>query len=373
MNLIYFELKKVWQTRKTHLFLLLSLSLIIVLFFFNGFMAHKEQQEIAEVNPTAEALNQKSFNDKLKHSLEEMNQEILMQEETFQIMANERKPLDGKLTLPTYPLYRMNLNDELVKKKLPPQSMRYGTKNSIFTAILVSYLASGLGLIILFLLFGDSLTKEMEDNSLYFYLAQPIQRGRLFLTKYILTWAQSVVVIGLFLVFGFIFASVFSGGSSFFYPVIAFSNMNMDFIPIIQYIGQVYLLFTFVLAFCFSLHFLVSIFLKKTSLSLIITMVLLFEGYSISMLNSEFTRKIAPFNPFIYLNSSKIFVGYDFHPFATRLVENQEYYANWCLPRTIHNAQISNVNGMITLSIGTAILLLIGYFCFKKNFHLWKE
>ncbi|WP_086313748.1 hypothetical protein A5821_001282 [Enterococcus sp. 7F3_DIV0205] len=373
MNLILFEGKKTWQTRKTYLFLLLGLLMIVILFVFNGYQGQKENEDIASaIGNKTDVMGQSSYSAEIDQFLKETNQNIEAQEDGFRTAADQGKSLDGKLTLPTYPFYRTVLNDELVKHKIPPQSMRYGVRNTIFTAILLSYLASGFGIVWLLLLFGDSLTKEIEEQSMYFYFSQPVKRDHLYFTKYVLAWLQSVLVMGIVLVFGFVVATLFSGGSSFDYPVIVFTEKSMTMIPIIQYIGQVFLMFMFVLAFCFALHFLVSLLLKKTSFSLVVTLLILFEGYTLSTLNNEFMRKIAQFNPFTYLNVSRLFVGYDFRSFELFAIENQEYYANWCLPRTLHNDQINSVNGLFVLSVGTMMLLSLGYFCFKKNVHRWK-
>ncbi|OJG92678.1 hypothetical protein RV15_GL002623 [Enterococcus silesiacus] len=373
MNLILFEGKKTWQTRKTHLFLLLGLLLTVILFLFNGYLGQKENLVIDSLlGSNTRVMGQNRYSDEINQFLKQTNQEIEEQEENFRAAADKGQSLVGKLTLPTYPFYRTMLNNELAKRKLPPQSMRYGTKNTIFSAILLSYLASGFGIVLLLFLFGDSLTKEIDERSLYFYLSQPVKRSRLYFAKYMLVWLQSIVVVAVLFLFSFVIASLFSGGSSFDYPVIVFTEKSMTLMPIIQYSGQVFLVFMFVLAFCLALHFFVSILLKKTSFSLVVTLMILFEGYNLSTLNNEFMRKIAHFNPFAYLNVSRLFVGYDFRPFELFSIENQEYYANWCLPRTLHNGQINSLNGVVVLSIGTVILLSLGYFCFKKNVHRWK-
>lgn len=373
MNLILFEVKKTWHMRKTYLFLLLSLLLTLILFLFNGYLGQKENLTIDSLADSQTGImGQSHYSDEIDQFLKQTNQEIAAQEESFRASANKGESLLGELTLPTYPYYRTKLNNELAKRKIPPQSMRYGTKNTIFLGILFSYLASGLGIVLLLFLFGDSLTTEIEEQSLYFYFSQPVKRSRLYMTKYVLTWMQSMLVTVGLLIFGFIVATLFSGKSSFSYPVIVFTEKSMTLIPIIQYIGQVFLVFAFVLAFCFALHFFVSILLKKTSFSLVVTVMVLFEGYILSTMNNDFMRRIAHLNPFTYLNVSKLFVGYDFRPFALASIENQEYYANWCLPRTLHNGQINSLNGMLVLSLATAIFLIVGCFCIKKNVHRWK-
>lgn len=368
MNLIYFELKKTWQARKTYLYLALGIALTIVLFIFNTYTSYNEDQQIkAQSGSNVAIMNQNEFTEEINQFLKETNQRILEQEEEFRDASDKGNSLEGILTLPTYPFYRRSLNEELIKRQLAPQSMRYGTKNSIFLAILLSYLASFLGICFLLLLFGESVSKEFEENSIGFYFSLPIKRSQLFFTKYLLVWGQSMMVLCGLAIVGYMIASIFSGKSSFSYPVIVFSEISMTFIPIIQYVGQVILLFAFVIAFCFALHFLMSVWLKKTSFSFVVTLFLLFEGHALSTLNSTFTQKVAHWNPFTYLNVSKVFLGYDFYPFELFSIENQEYYANWSLPRTMHNGQINSANGIIALSVGTVILLFLGLANFKNS------
>lgn len=147
MNLIWFEGKKTWQTRKTYLFLLVGLLLTVILFIFNSYQGQKENDAIALLTEDkTEVMGLGSYSDEIDQFLKETNQNIAIQEENFRTDVDKGKSLIGKLTLPTYPFYRIMLNEELVKRKLPPQSMRYGTRNTIFTTILFSYLASGFGI-----------------------------------------------------------------------------------------------------------------------------------------------------------------------------------------------------------------------------------
>ena len=134
--------------------------------------------------------------------------------------------------------------------------------------------------------------------------------------------------------------------------------------------GQVCLLFVFVLLFCFALHFLFSVLFGKTIFAFISTIFILLEGHFISISSPAFLRRIAHVNPLTYLNTGKVFVGYDFRDYLQYSIENQEYYANWSLPRVLHNPQIGLSNGLLCLGIGTLVLLAIGSFCVKRSIRL---
>lgn len=64
---------------------------------------------------------------------------------------------------------------------------------------------------------------------------------------------------------------------------------------------------------------------------------------------------------FVYLNVGRIFIGYDFQDFFQYMIENQEYYGNYCLPRILHNEQIQLENGLMTLFIATFFIFWLGY------------
>ncbi|MGC6767153.1 ABC transporter permease [Enterococcus sp. LJL51] len=368
-----FEEKKLWQTGKVYLFLAGGFLLLVTLFGFNSYMSHQENEAIQEEGQLSKpVMNQNDFNKEQAAYLEGVNLSIELQEADFRERADKGQNIDDILTLPTYPYYRTALNKELLSKELPPQSMRYGTKNSLFAAVFLTYAASILGIIYALFLFGDSFSGELEAGTMRLGLSQPIRRRDLFFSKYLLAVLHSFLTIAGLTGIAFVVGSLFSGGSSIFYPVIVFTEISMTFIPVIQYMLQVLLLLLFVLLFCFALHFLISTIVRKTIVSLTLTVFLLLEGYLVSVSSADFLRKIAHLNPFTYLNVGKVFIGYDFRSYGQYSIENQEYYANWCLPRVLHNPSIGMSSGMICLIAAAAILLLIGNYCFKRNVY-WKK
>ena len=372
MTLFYFERMKRKKSQKTIFFFILSILLVVLLFTFNYFMNQQDNEGIKETTRIeTDILVQDKYNQETKEYLQEVNAFIQTQEEGWIADAAKGIDLTEELTLPTYPPYRTKINNELIRRKLPVYSLRYGTKNSVFLVILVTYLASFVGILLLLLIFGDSLSGEIEQNTLNFLFVQPVSRLRLFLTKYVISLFQSSLFIGFLLLFGFTMATIFSGMSSFSYPIIVFTKTSMKLIPISQYLFQVALLFIFLLAFVFACHFVVSILCKKVFLSLFVTLFILIEGYIIGTINHPVMNKIAHLNPFVYLNVGKIFVGYDFRDYFQYTVENQEYYGNYCLPRILHNEQLQFGNGLMVLGIATLFTLWFGYILLKKNGHCW--
>ncbi|WP_170924777.1 ABC transporter permease [Candidatus Enterococcus clewellii] len=371
MNSIRFEEKKIWKQRKNYVLVAIGLIVIVVLFLFNRHMGIVENNEIdQEAVFSGPILGRKEFDTELEEYLTSVNLMIDEQEATFLAAADKGESLEESLTLPTYPFYRAALNNELINKELPPYSMRYGTQSSVFSAIVLTGIASLLGIIFFLFLFGDSLTKEFEERTMNLCLTQPISRVRLYLLKYSLTVGHSFLLTIFLVVVASLIGLGISGASSWQYPIIVFTEMSMTFIPIIQYMARVLGLFLFVLLFCFAIHFLFSTLFRKTTFSLLATIFILAEGHFISVSSNEVLRKIAHLNPFTYLNVGKLFIGYDFREYGQYNIENQEYYANWCLPRTLHNPQIEFTQGLLVLGVTALLIFCIGCYCFRKNIRL---
>lgn len=368
MNIIRFEELKLWRQRKTYLLIAGGLLFIGLFFLFNRYMGIQENRVINQENGFSKSIfGRDALDAELEEYLLSVNQMIEAQEEAFLTAAGKGESLEEVLTLPTYPFYRTALNNELIDRELPAYSMRYGTQSSVFSAIALTSLASLLGIIYFLFLFGDSLTKEFEEQTMKLCLTQPLSRVRLYLWKYLLAVGHSFLLSVVLVLCARTIGSIFSGSSSWKYPIIVFTEKSMMFIPLYQYMIRVFVLFFFVLLFCFALHFLFSVLFRKTPFSLIATVFLLAEGYFISVSSIPVLRKLAHWNPFTYLNVGKLFVGYDFRTYGQYGIENQEYYANWCLPRVLHNTQINFSHGLFTLGIATVIVLWFGCHCFKKN------
>lgn len=371
LSILRFEELKLWKQRKTYLLICSGVLLLIAFFLFNRYMGNLEQETIDQSVGFSESIfGREKFDQELEEYLLTVNQTIEEQEAAFIDAAGKGESLEEVLTLSTYPFYRTAFNKELIRKKLPIYSMRYGTQSSIFAAIVLTGMASLLGIIYLLLLFGDGLSKEFEEHTMKLYITQPISRGQLYLLKYASAVGHAFLLTIFFAVVAAFVGLLLTGGSSWAYPVIVFTEKSMAFISIAQYILRILCVFFFVLLFCFAVHFLFSTLCRKTSFSLIATVFVLAECHFISVSSNELLRKVAHLNPFTYLNVGKLFVGYDFREYAQYSIENQEYYANRCLPRVLHNPQIDLSHGLIALGVSTVFLLWLGCYCFKKNIYI---
>lgn len=370
-NLLRFETQKIWRQRKTYLLIIGSVLLVFTCFLFNKYMETVENEMIdQDAGYSRPIVGRKVFDSELEEYLKSVNLMIEEQEESFITAAGKGESLEEVLTLPTYPFYRAALNNELIDRTLPVYSMRYGTQSSVFAAIAVTGLASILGIIYFLFLFGDGIAKEFEERTINLSLTQPISRVRLFLLKYAVAVSHAFLLSVVLVMIAAIIGFILTGVSSWQYPVIVFTEKSMMFISIFQYILCVFSVFFFVLLFCFAVHFLFSTLFRKTALSLVMTIFVLVEGHFLSVSSSNVLRKVAHLNPFVYLNVGKLFVGYDFRDYQVYRIENQEYYANWCLPRVLHNTQINATQGFFVLGLATLLVLSLGCYCFKKNSRL---
>lgn len=380
MNLIKFECKKMWSTSKIRFLITLVLLIMLVFFFY---CLSKEQADLKHLTRTygegTELYHKKSSDLSLS------DWQTLLAEENSQLTTYVRimpgiiqtKPLK-KDTSPGYTYYKIRLNNELLARQIRPVSERYGTTGSNFSSIILSLLASGIGVIILLMIFGDSLVTNIENNSIQLTFSQPISRQRYLLSVYLLTWFQGIFFsFGLLLV-GFTLGSLFSGIGAWDYPTVVSADFDIELIPLWQFMSRVLIIWIFVLGFVLALHFLLSIILKKSSTTLLGTLWLLTIGGVFSSQRLPLLIDVAHLNPFSYLNVVKTMSNFDWQlprkltlsspvQSATITQINDSYYSNLSLERLFQNPQMGVLNAVICLGFGICLLLLIANYLFSKK------
>lgn len=261
MNLINFEYRKIWSTSKIRF--LIGLVLLSLLLFF-CYCLPKEQAELqalvntygASANLTTKDLENLSLVDWQK-VLSEENRQL---ENYVKIMPAiiQNGPLK-KDTSPGYTYYKKSRNHFLIDHNMKPISERYGTTGSHFSTTILMLLASSIGLVAILILFGDSLTKAIENSSVQLTLTQPISRKRYLLSLYALTWFQAVVFSLFLILVAFLLGSSISGVGQFNYPIIVSDRGDVSLIPLWQYMRTIFIIWIFVIGFILALHFLLSI------------------------------------------------------------------------------------------------------------------
>ncbi|WP_314066816.1 ABC transporter permease subunit [uncultured Vagococcus sp.] len=383
MNLINFEYRKIWSTSKIRF--LIGLVLLSLLLFF-CYCLPKEQAELqalvntygASANLTTKDLENLSLVDWQK-VLSEENRQL---ENYVKIMPAiiQNGPLK-KDTSPGYTYYKKSRNHFLIDHNMKPISERYGTTGSHFSTTILMLLASSIGLVAILILFGDSLTKAIENSSVQLTLTQPISRKRYLLSLYALTWFQAVVFSLFLILVAFLLGSSISGVGQFNYPIIVSDRGDVSLIPLWQYMRTIFIIWIFVIGFILALHFLLSILLKKSSITLLGTLWLMTIGGIFSSQRLPFLMTRAHLNPFSYLNVGSVFAHVDWQvpqkltltattQSATITKINDSYYSNLSLARYLQNPDMTVPNAILCLSIGIAMLLTLTHYLFSRKISL---
>ncbi|RYI28711.1 hypothetical protein EVU96_12295 [Bacillus infantis] len=153
-----------------------------------------------------------------------------------------------------------------------------------------------IGLVLMVLFFGSSLSQEKEQNTWSTLATQPISRWRLAAGKYMSLLVSAllfaVIVIGVSILIPFV---VHQHHLSMQYPVIAGSEDAAAIIPIYQFVLRAILFFVCASAFLFSLIFLSSSWTKNTFMSIMLTVFFSLAGFILTDMQAVLQR---PFNPF---------------------------------------------------------------------------
>lgn len=380
MNLIKFETKKMWSTSKIRFLISLVLLLLLVFFFY---CLPKEQHDLVKLVETyGEATNLTSK--KIKKFTITDWQTLLNEENTQMTTYVKIMPAflqQGPLlddTSPGYTYYKKSSNLYLIDQGIAPISERYGTTGANFSSIVLTLLASSLGLVVILLIFGDSLVNTIETNSIQLTLSQPISRKRYLLSLYFLTWFQGILFSLLLIGSAFLLGSSISGIGHFDYPTIVSTSNDASLIPLWQSMRNIFITWIFVLGFVLALHFLLSVLFKKSSVTLLGTLWLLSIAGIFSSQRLPFLMPVAHLNPFSYLNVGKAFNNVDWQipkelslsnttQSATIIKINDSYYGNLSLSRYLQNPEMTVLNGVICLTVGILILLTVANHLFSKK------
>lgn len=257
--------------------------------------------------------------------------------------------------------------EQLNKQNLLLESSRYGNDGSSFLTSILYFLTSFLGIFLFLFLFGDFLSSDYERQTIRLMFTTITDKRSYLLHSLNVTMIHVIVFFCGSIFFSFGLATIVGGVGQLNYPLISPMNSSF-FLPASSYWLQVSFLFICVLLFVFLCYGVITLFMKRSLLSLICTCSFLFAMNKLSLLT--YFRQLAPFNPFVYLEASNIFVGKDFTPayFSTEayvnveyemVVENLNYYLGNNVATVLENPSINFTTGLIVLLI-SSFLLFIG-------------
>jgi ABC-type transport system involved in multi-copper enzyme maturation permease subunit len=315
MKLLKFELKKNFRKKKfIILFLIVSL-FVVGLFIRNALM----QEKIAEnatlsLNPHyqetsdlvglfLEKLKDDPKNDKLRASYDnavKMNDDIKDLQNAFKSrdwslipqiegdflkrvtthlkLGNDYKSLQGnKLE------QRMQKNAILLKEHLPYEDENYSLDMPIFMKKTSTLLISLIGILTIVFIMGDQLSEEFESQTIKTLYTQPLRKWRILLSKYASLMTVSIFILFILFVLSAALSFLFGGKAwSFSYPqLVQFSN-GFTYITTSEYLIKLAIIYVGAISFSFSLVLLVSVIFKNRFATILVSILILLSGITLT-------------------------------------------------------------------------------------------
>lgn len=172
---------------------------------------------------------------------------------------------------------RVKFNDFLLNHQLPYISARYGTKSFMFTYLILSYLASPIGLILILFICGLSLYQKYTKKQFGLLLTNQIPRSHILIVDWCIYLLKALAFTSIMLLFSFILGFLLSGSMSAVYPIIE-SGPNIKLVPIYQEILKLLILLLCLLSFSYLLGQLILILTKNVNVSILVLVTLLFTS-----------------------------------------------------------------------------------------------
>ncbi|WP_042220702.1 ABC transporter permease subunit [Oceanobacillus manasiensis] len=330
MRLFLFELKKIAWTKKFLVILLILFCSILFLFIRNSLFAdYAQEQKNEEIALFIETSSTKDFNytneietigsNEDTERKQELNLKVwnLAKELRNSLSAEDwRRTLEienslliairnYKATEEDYPIsedeisYRLAMNHTLLELGIAPEYENYSTAFPNFLKQVVDVFINYGGLLIALLLIGEIVTREFENKSIRLLFTLPLSRPKLIWSKYFSALATFFFTFIFVIALGMSVGKIFGADGSFAYPVLIEKEGQFFYMPTIDYILYVILLFAILLVFVTALYMFYSLVFKHLLATLAATVATLVGGYQLGNLTNW-----APFswvNPFQYI------------------------------------------------------------------------
>ena len=274
----------------------------------------------------------------------------------------EKKGIDPVVQNTIYLSYIPTIYDQFTGRAQDAweqMTARYGdTGLSYLYSMIPSFLVPILILIGCFL-FGNGVSAESgkKKRGMQLQFVQPVRKTTLFLSKYFSGLLATILFISVLLGILILSGEFGNGIGSTEYPVLVYEggkpnpygsefntldseNDQFHFIPIATYVKNVTVLGLGLLFFTYSLYFLLALFIRNQSATVLVTGAIVFGGMKVLPLSA--------YNPFIYVDIHRVLNGE--------------------LATIAFNPAVGFQNGMVALLAASMVLLVVAY----VGFH-WKS
>lgn len=240
------------------------------------------------------------------------------------------------------------LKEEILQREALPVDLGTEVEGIHFASLIMKLFFNLFGTFIFTLLICKLFTQEIEIGTFKFLTNQPIQTKKLLYSKYFFSVAISILLTLLVIVIAFLIGYVFNGSGNFNYPILINSEEGIyQFINILEFITKSTFLYIFGIIFICSLVYLISVLVKNSLISFIVTLIFVLVG-TILYQNIEPLIKFAHLNPFFYLNSPSII--------------------NMEIADKLNNYNFSFIKGIVLFSVSSLIINITSLKIMKNNY-----
>lgn len=341
MNLLAFEFKKVFFSKKFGYLMLLLVIGVALLFIrnltFQTYIEKDAQQQIDTQTRTSQA-NNRSYNLMLERDpddenikkLQLMNREIMdrlydlakvptAEWENHLMLQNEiyentiqfkQEGGENQLTIKEMNEH-IALNEKLLSMSIPPEHATYSIALPNFMKQMVDMFIHFGAVIIMLLIIGEMLSGEFEQHSINLLFTQPLKKTSIVLSKFWSAVLLYIVMLGVFLSGSFIIGLFFGESGSFNYPLIMEQNNAIAFISVGDYIMKGILITSVMMLLVIALYLLYSLMFKHTLATLAALLGTFLGGYVLSAFITWGT--FSWFNPFLNLLPGEMILNENEH------------------------------------------------------------
>lgn len=207
------------------------------------------------------------------------------------------KELKGEFSLTTKEIKStLALNEQHLTVGIRPESEQYSTSLPNFMKLVTSVYVNLGAIIILLLIVGDGLTAEFEQRSIQFLYTQPIKKHAILHAKYGTAIVVYIGITALLYAVTWLCGLLIGESGTFQYPVLLQFEEPYKFITIGEYIQWSLIGTTVTVVMVISLYLFISLIVKQTIVTLLITIILLVGGFfATQAISSDVLSFVNPF------------------------------------------------------------------------------
>lgn len=368
--LFFFELQKIFVKKFIFLFLIPFIAVLILLFIVNN--SDEETKQIlsmnieSEANSLSQALNNLPNIPETKNIKENLSNQVSLKERQLQAytMSNWKEYLrleneQSHLVLQGVESgnvvqnftneeieQQIALNNEFIARNVEPLIFSENTKGWYFLKYIFDILYGITGIILVILFVGNILTKEKEQSTIKFLLAQSISKATIFSVKFRFSFIFAIVLIFSLNIFVFSSGTIMSGTGDLEYPILLLQETSYTIVSLLKYLILSTILFLSIILFTISLIFFLSVIIQNSMLvvSFVIIAYVIF-GYVLP--NQEVLYSLTHLIPFTYINVTDVVTG--------------------SLAITTKNFEINVINGVLTTLLSSIFLIISCIIIIKKR------